>query len=695
MTYDSSKPSGQRFTLLLSLALVAGCNNDDAASTTRGGDEAETGETGEQECVYGTVGCHCDLLSCNTGLVCIDSVCEPFSCGDGVVSPGEICDDGNDDNTDTCIEGCQPASCGDGFVGPGEGCDDANDDDSDACTSECAPSSCGDGITQPPEVCDDANDDNTDDCLNTCVAASCGDGNLHAGVEACDDANADDTDDCISTCEQATCGDGAVHTGFEDCDDGNLVDTDDCLTNCIPPSCGDGFTHEGVEPCDDGNLDDTDACTQQCVLAACGDGFLQMVAGEVCDDGNIIDGDGCESTCVVTPGAIAIATGGHHTCAVTLDNEVRCWGANALGQLGKPGLNQDVGDNEAPSTVAPVVLSGVPIGIAAGFVHTCALIEGGDVQCWGLGTSGQLGYGNTSTIGDDEDPSAAGFVAFPGVATQIVAGTEHTCALLQGGAVRCWGSGSVGKLGLGNTNFIGDNELPSSVGAINLGGAATQIAAGAVHTCALMDDGDVYCWGSGAGGKLGYGNLTIIGDTETPNSVGPVSIGAPATQISAGWEHTCVVTDQGTVRCWGNGANGRLGYGNTTTIGDNELPSSVGTVNLDGEIATSLSLGLTHSCALMDNSGVRCWGAGDLGQLGLASTVTIGDNEQPSLVAQVNVGYPVAQLATYYSHTCVILNINAVRCWGRNVDGQLGYGMGTSPIGDNEVPSSAGNVPAF
>jgi cysteine-rich repeat protein len=687
----SNLPSG-RLALLLSLVLISACRNDDVVANETG----ETGETGEMECTVGSEDCECtQFQTCQTGLVCIDDLCVPFSCGDGIMSPGEACDDGNQDNTDTCVEGCNPASCGDGFVGPGEGCDDGNDIETDECTSECVPASCGDGVVQPPEACDDGNDDETDDCLATCAAASCGDGNVHAGVEACDDANTDETDDCISTCEAASCGDGFVHLDVEPCDDGNDIETDACLTGCILPSCGDGFVQEGVEPCDDGNTDDTDACTQICEAAACGDGFLQMVVGEICDDGNVIDGDGCESTCVITPGATAIATGGHHTCAVTLDGEVRCWGANTLGQLGKPGIVQDIGDNEAPNTVEPVVLGGTAIGIAAGFVHTCALIEGGDVQCWGLGSSGQLGYGNTNTIGNDEDPSAAGFVSFPGAAAQIAAGTEHTCILLVGGAVRCWGSGSVGKLGLGNTNFIGDNEAPSVVMPINLGGAAVQIAVGAVHTCALRDDGNVFCWGSNAAGQLGYGNTTIIGDNETPLAAGPVSIGAPATSIAAGWEHTCVVTDQATVKCWGNGANGRLGYGNTNSIGDNELPSSVAAVNLDGDLAVSVSIGLTHSCAMIDGGGVRCWGAGDLGQLGLSSTVTIGDNEQPSLVQQINIGYPVLQVDTFYSHTCVIMDINAVRCWGRNVDGQLGYGMGTMPVGDNETPMSAGNVPAF
>jgi cysteine-rich repeat protein len=695
MTFDfHSNRLASRLALLVSLLAVSSCRNDDVGSS--GEEDEESGETGNEECKVGSEDCECTSFNtCATGLVCIEDMCVAASCGDGIKSPGEACDDGNQDNTDMCVAGCVMASCGDGFVGPGEGCDDGNDIEDDECTSECIPATCGDGVVQEPEACDDGNDDQSDDCLDTCAAASCGDGHVHAGVEECDDGNGEETDDCINTCVMASCGDGAVHAGVEDCDDGNDVETDDCLTGCIPASCGDGYTQEGVEPCDDGNQDNSDACTSACELPACGDGFLQMNAGEVCDDGNLVDGDGCESTCVVTPGAIAIAAGGHHTCAVTLDGEVRCWGANALGQLGKPGIAQDIGDNEQPSTLDPVVLSGTALGITAGFVHTCALIEGGDVQCWGLGSSGQLGYGNTNTIGNDEDPAEAGTVAFPGIAIQVVAGTEHTCVLLQGGAVRCWGSGSVGKLGLGNTNFIGDNELPSSVGAVNLGGPATQIAVGAVHTCALMDDGDVFCWGSNTAGQLGHGNTNIIGDNETPLSAGPVAIGAPATQIAAGWEHTCVVTEQNHVKCWGSGANGRLGYGNTNTIGDNELPSSVGTVNLDGDLAVELAIGQTHSCALLDDGGVRCWGAGDLGQLGLQSTVTIGDNEQPSLVAPIDIGYPATVISSFYGHTCVILDINAVRCWGRNIDGQLGYGMGTMPIGDNETPASAGNVPAF
>ncbi len=138
----------------------------------------------------------------------------PGFCGDGALDPGEECDDGNDDNSDNCVEGCVAASCGDGFVGPGEACDDGNTDDGDECTSQCALASCGDGNVQMGEACDDANDDETDACLSTCVEASCGDGFVYTDVETCDDGNADETDACTSLCAAPAC-DDTIQSGLE------------------------------------------------------------------------------------------------------------------------------------------------------------------------------------------------------------------------------------------------------------------------------------------------------------------------------------------------------------------------------------------------------------------------------------------------------------------------------------------------
>src|SRR3954453_9208154 len=223
----------------------------------------------------------------------------------------------------------------------------------------------------------------------------------------------------------------------------------------------------------------------------------------------------------------------------------------------------------------------------AGVVHTCAVLHGGRVRCWGYGYGGGLGYGNKNTIGDDETPASAGPVDLgPGrTATAVSAGRGHTCALLDNGSVRCWGENWYGELGYGiSTILIGDDESPASLGPVDLGAGrtATAISAGDFHTCALLDDGSVRCWGVGLDGRLGYSNTDNIGDDETPGSVAPVNLGTgrTATAISAGGSHTCAVLDNGSVLCWGRGSDGQLGYGNTATIGDNETPGSVAPVNL-------------------------------------------------------------------------------------------------------------------
>ena len=124
--------------------------------------------------------------------------------------PGyEACDDGNDDDSDSCLAGCVAARCGDGVVGPNEGCDDGNDDPTDACNN-CVPASCGDGVVQVGELCDDGNADDLDGCRNTCAPARCGDGAVRTdreygepGYERCDDGNRDPSDDCTNACEVA------------------------------------------------------------------------------------------------------------------------------------------------------------------------------------------------------------------------------------------------------------------------------------------------------------------------------------------------------------------------------------------------------------------------------------------------------------------------------------------------------------
>ncbi len=164
--------------------------------------------------------------------------------------------------------------------------------DTDTTATTIVPPVCGDGSPDPGEACDDGDQDNSDDCLETCEMARCGDGFLHAGVEDCDDGNDISGDGCEPGCGFGACGDGFVQDG-ESCDDGNNSNTDACLATCVVASCGDGFVRAGVEDCEDGNASNTDACVADCTAASCGDGFLQAGV-EDCDDGNDVPADGCD-----------------------------------------------------------------------------------------------------------------------------------------------------------------------------------------------------------------------------------------------------------------------------------------------------------------------------------------------------------------------------------------------------------------
>lgn len=271
--------------------------------------------------------------------------------------------------------------------------------------------------------------------------------------------------------------------------------------------------------------------------------------------------------------AAGLDVGKYHACARLTAGGLRCWGYGADGALGYAST-ESIGDDEPPLAVGPVDLGDgrTALGLSAGFTHTCAVLDDRGVRCWGFGGDGRLGYGNTASIGDDETPGSAGRVNLGAgrSAAAVTAGRAHSCAVLDDATVRCWGFGFDGRLGYGDNSAIGDNEVPGAVGPVKLGAGRTAraITAGDSHTCALLDDGAVRCWGYAGNGQLGYGNTTTFSDTQTPDTAGPVRLppGRTAVAISAGSYHTCVVLDDGTVRCWGYGGDGRLGYGNTNSL---------------------------------------------------------------------------------------------------------------------------------
>jgi cysteine-rich repeat protein len=682
------------------VGLVLGCGDNGGTTgdeTTGSGSTTEvsatTGETSTTSTTTTTTGSTTDDATtgdATTGDATTTATGGEAVCGDGVVEGGEACDDGNQDETDACLSSCVAASCGDAIVQVGvEDCDDGNQDETDVCLNTCVAASCGDAIVGPGEACDDGNQSNDDACTDACAVPTCGDGKPAPGEE-CDDGNADDTDACLSTCLTAACGDTKVQAGVEECDDGNAVDTDECTAACKAAACGDGVVQDMVEECDDGNAVDTDACTASCKAAACGDGIVQEGV-EACDDGNVVDDDGCQADCTATKGATLVASGWYHTCALTTAGAVRCWGRNAYGQLGQGNTTQ-IGDDELPSALPDVDLGGAKAtAIVAGEFHTCALLEGGKVRCWGRSNVGQVGLSSTQSIGDNEKPWSVVDVPLGATAQQLAAGRDHTCALVAGGKLRCWGGNTYGQLGYGNVNHIGDNETPASAGDIDVGGTVIQVAAGEYFTCALLQDDTVRCWGLGSNGQLGYGNTANIGDDETPNTAGPLQLGPPITGIAAGRRHACAIAENGTIRCWGLNSNGQLGLANTLAVGDNEHPNQAGYPNLGNDKVIGLALGYSSSCALVMGDKVRCWGNATYGQIGQGNLTQIGDNEPPDAVPAVDVGAPVSQISSGWYGVCARGQDYKVRCWGRSEYGQLGYGN-LNPIGDDELPAAAGPV---
>lgn len=346
-------------------------------------------------------------------------------------------------------------------------------------------------------------------------------------------------------------------------------------------------------------------------------------------------------------GARAIVSGDYHTCAILDDGTVHCWGFGANGRLGYGNA-----DNVLSAASAPAVDLGpgrTATAITAGASHTCAILDDGSVRCWGNGVSGRLGYGNQASIGDDETPAAAGPVDIGAGrrAVAISAGDFHTCAIRDDARLLCWGFGSGGQLGYGGTADVGDDETPAAAGPLDFGGRGVRaVSGGKGHTCAILDDGSARCWGFGADGRLGYGGTASIPST---SAAPPLTLGAgrTATAIAAGEAHTCAILDTGAVRCWGFGGNGRLGTSATDSIGNDpgETPAAVAPVALGaGRTARAVTVGFSHTCAMLDDATIRCWGYGGDGRLGYGNATSVGDSPARSvaLAGPVPLGGSVA-----------------------------------------------------
>ncbi|DAC19080.1 MAG TPA: hypothetical protein HA276_00610, partial [Candidatus Poseidoniaceae archaeon] len=305
--------------------------------------------------------------------------------------------------------------------------------------------------------------------------------------------------------------------------------------------------------------------------------------------------------------AESVAFGQHYGCAVLSDGSLKCWGKNDDGQIGD-GTSEDKHSPVAVSLGAGRTADAVAMGNA----HTCALLDNGSVQCWGDDTWGDLGNG--AGVTDRLSPSE--YVDFGAGRTAVAldVGTDHSCAVLDNGSLMCWGRDHKGQLGNGGTTTA-DQHSPAFVD-LGTGRTAVAVSTGHIHTCAILDDGSLKCWGSDDDGRLGNGAVT--GDQPSPVLV-DLGAGRTAVAVVAAMYNTCAILDDGSLKCWGSDSQGQLGNGASTTA-DQPSPVSVGLGT--GRTAVAINIYALHACAILDDASMKCWGLDATGTLGNGAGTT-------------------------------------------------------------------------
>jgi alpha-tubulin suppressor-like RCC1 family protein len=363
--------------------------------------------------------------------------------------------------------------------------------------------------------------------------------------------------------------------------------------------------------------------------------------------------------CPMQSGYVPIAAGSDHSCTVRI-GRVYCWGSNELGQVGN-------GDSEDALTATPI---DVPCGVtwlAAGLNHTCAIVptapDGGDVYCWGANESLQAGGPSDTAI--LYGPRRVELPA--GVATQLVAGARHTCASTYEG-LYCWGNNVRGQLGpWGPANF-GPTKVPDDYVTI-----ANELVAGGDVTCAADSyDGIPRCWGDDSFGQHGDGTADgSLGPTIVSGSVTPLTLGS----------RFAIAGGASTLIGWGDSSSGVLGPELSGIVAE---PQVLPFLDLGPDSWAPIA-GAEHACILTGatgpSAGVHCWGANDSGQL--------GNGSKNGSSIPIPVGLPqdvIAEALTISAggaHTCVHESLYTnlkidwlpkVYCWGANDHGQLGDG---------------------
>ncbi|MEM9074555.1 MAG: MopE-related protein [Myxococcota bacterium] len=478
---------------------------------------------------------------------------------------------------------------------------------------------------------------------------------------------------------------------------------------------------DGLDNDCDGTMDEGCSCTngmtQSCGLSegACTSGTQECVSGvwgscegsvgpaaEIC---NGVD-DNCDmvvdNPADLTPPACALQEG---VCA---GSEQRCAGASgwaACAGTASYGARYELSetscdgvDNDCDGAVDEGCNR--PVTFASGSDHSCVIDELGRVKCWGRNIWATLGLGDRDNRGDD--PGEMATLPFVELGTgrtavSIATGEAQTCVILDDGALKCWGNNQAGALGLGNTEWRGDDpgEMGDALPAIDLGTgrSAQSVVVGGGHVCALLDDASVKCWGSNTSGQLGQGDTEWRGDDpgEMGDALPSVDLGGPVRAITAGAGHTCALLFDGALKCWGSNNFGDLGLEDMNHRGDE--PGEMGAALPSVDLGTGRRAILvvadpagTDTCALLDDGAVKCWGIthGELGGSGFPMVRGDEPGEMGDDMPSQRFGARVEALVVGGEQTCVALDDATVRCWGRNLRGELGIGSTTRVVAAND-----------
>ena len=379
---------------------------------------------------------------------------------------------------------------------------------------------------------------------------------------------------------------------------------------------------------------------------------------------------------------LSLVTGEWNTCALDSNQNVFCWGRNGNGQIGNGQTSTVACDTSGHRCkdipTATNDLGSDVVSLAFGHQHACGLLDTGAVKCWGRNNNGQLG-----TSGGDKDTPQSINLGSGRTATSIYAGGYYTCAILDDESVKCWGENGDGQLGIGSWS---NTNTPTTINTLGSGRTAVSLATAYNAVCALLDDGSVKCWGDDNFGQLGNGGSNVD-LSSPPSSAINLGSGRTAKAITGGEYHFCAILDDDSIKCWGDGTDGKLGTGSTAA---KNTPAATSGSFASGRYAVLIDAGYDHTCVILDNGDLTCWGSDAKGQLGNGATTGTKSSLQTSVVS-LGTGRTAISLSAGGTHTCAQLDNGQLKCWGNRADGQVGDNGGFNSPSDRTSPSTVSN----